>query len=94
MRGTPKRGTCQVGEQLVGRPRATSAVEEELVRNDVADVRDHPVAAGLDELVVPELSCVCFHEVELVAEQLREGAGREAVLGVLARGRPRAGALA
>ena len=47
---------AQVGEQRVAvsasalRPR----VVEEVVRDEIADIRDDPVAAGLDEEVVPE----------------------------------------
>ena len=79
----PQVGPRQVGEQLVGRRRAAAAVEEEVVRDEVADVRDHPVAARLDEEVAPELRDVGLDEVELVADELRQAAQREAVLGVL-----------
>src|SRR5262249_34293117 len=57
---------------------------EEVVRDEVADVGDHPAPARLDEEVVPETGDVLFDDVDLARQDLQKRLERAVVAVLLA----------
>ena len=72
---------AQVGDS--SRAVSSRSVAQQIVADEVADVRDDPAAAGLDEQVVVELRDVPLDDVDLLGDDPQEGAEDVALVGVL-----------
>ena len=72
-----------VGDRLGDVRPAAHGVAQRIVADEVADVRDHPRAARLDEQVVVELRNVALDDVDLLGDDPQQGAQDVALVGVL-----------
>ncbi len=81
----PQVGPDQIREDRCRRVLVADApgVVQEVVRHEIADVRDDPAPARLDEQVVPQTCDVALDDVDLARHDPEQRAQRETLVGVL-----------